>query len=416
MRALLALLALTVAVAAPAQQMVPMTTLEPIKAGVDAQDYDRIWRTTPVADYHENAVRIFAPPYAGSGAIIEIAKGSGTWAITNNHVVFNDETNSYSQNVYIVVNGKPVRMQLLAAWADHDLAVLYTEEDLGLKGLPIAGTMPEWGSQVEMLGFGGNTADLRHVGGTMHASPWWEMQVNFPCISGDSGGVFVHNGVIVGQNFGGPGHRGATYDSSGNPWPLVDPASSMSNPAILRACLEKIMATRGCLPRIVDNIQNWRYRRCQPRGGCSPQSPAQPRPDVPAPYPAPEPDPAPNAPEQGPCGPQGPAGLNGPQGPAGPVGETGPVGPAGPQGPMGLNGPRGERGPAGPAGPMGPAGRDVDLESLQKYIDQKVVDALDKAIDERPVKVEIYDEDGNKTEEGSFKLGGTLMLQYRNKH
>lgn len=83
---------------------------------------------------------------------------------------------------------------------------------------------------------------------------------------------------------------------------------------------------------------------------------------------------------------------------------------------MGLNGPRGERGPAGPAGPMGPAGRDVDLESLQKYIDQKVVDALDKAIDERPVKVEIYDEDGNKTEEGSFKLGGTLMLQYRNKH
>lgn len=413
--ALLVAPAFAVEVPPPIQApLTPQTTLEPVgvEAGLSMR-WDQVWDSSTPKDYHKNAVKVHAPPYAGSGCVIQKASGTGTWVITNNHVV--REGGKVSSNTYIALNGRRFSMQVVYANPQYDFAILYSSQDCGLEGLPVAAKTPGWGSDIEMLGFGGDTASLRHVKGKLQPSSWFKLQASFPCISGDSGGVFACGGVIIGQNFGGPGYRGAVRDGNGNRWPLVYPASSQTTAEEIASMLQTQMGRRGCAPRIIERISDFiRNNRPgliipKPRGD-QPEFLNPPQ-NIPPPYgngPVcdPIPDPAPDSPDcpAGPPGPVGPQGPIGPAGPSGPTGEVGPVGPAGPAGPQGL---QGERGPAGPG---------IDQESLERYIQDCVDDKLAEAFKELPpIKFEFYDEGGKKIDEESVKLGGTLRLQYKQK-
>lgn len=371
MNRFLAILAILVASAPAMSQMTPVTTLEPVYTGTAPEIHRRFWVDSPVADYQKSAVRVMAGGFGGSGAVIQMQQGSSTFAITNKHVVEN--VLGTDRRARIVYQDGTVQNVEVVYWSsENDLAVLYSHSPPKVDGLPVARESLPLGSEIEMLGFGGPTGELRHVIGKSVQSPYFDQAASFSCISGDSGGVFVQKGVIVGQNFGSHGIRGA-FSDGGSVWNLVHPASSRSTGAELADTLTSVCGRWGCIPRI------FQRPGCGPQG-CSPQPISSPDPVV---------DPQP-----------GPAGKPGPAGPAGPAGKDGERGPAGPQGPK------------GDPGPQGPPGASIDQAALEKYIQ----DCIDDKISKLPgIKVEVYDEDGEKVDEEDVKLGGVLRLQYLRK-
>ena len=71
------------AIASTTFAMEPMTNLVPVETGTSGGIHEKYWVDSPVAKYQENAVYIQAGPYAGSGAIIQLEDGNGTFGITN---------------------------------------------------------------------------------------------------------------------------------------------------------------------------------------------------------------------------------------------------------------------------------------------------------------------------------------------
>ena len=344
----------------------PMTNLVPIDTGTSAGVHQRYWKDSPVADYQRNAVIVRAGRFGGSGAIVQLEQGSSTFAVTNMHVV-EDVLGTDRRARIIYQDGVTQNVEVVYWSSENDFAVLYANSPPHTEGLPVARQSLPLGSPIEMLGFGGPNGTLRHVIGHSVQSPYFDQAASFACISGDSGGVFVQHGCIVGQNFGSHAISGAFIDG-GSQWNLVQPASSRSTGAEIADMLTSVCGRWGCRPRIF------------PRP-CLPQSPS------PSPVPPPE-QPSPQQPQAGPEGPQGQQGPRGERGPAGPVG------------------------PVGPVGPAGPAGNSPDLASIQKYIDEEI----GKRISGLPgIKVEVYDEGGRKVDEENVKLGGTLRLQYLKK-
>jgi hypothetical protein len=345
----------------------PMTNLVPIDTGTSAGVHQRYWKDSPVADYQRNAVIVRAGRFGGSGAIVQMEQGSSTFAITNMHVV--EGVLGTDRRARIIYQDGVTQDVEVVYWSsENDFAVLYANSPPHTEGLPVARQSLPLGSPIEMLGFGGPNGSLRHVIGHSVQSPYFDQAASFACISGDSGGVFVQQGCVVGQNFGSHAMSGA-FSDGGSQWNLVQPASSRSTGAEIADMLTSVCGRWGCRPRIF------------PRP-CLPQSPS--RPPVSPPVTPPE-QPVPPQPQAGPQGQQGPQGAQGPQGP---------------------QGPRGERGPAGPAGDS------PDLASIQRYIGEEI----DRRLKGLPgINVEVYDEGGQKVDEENVKLGGTLRLQYLKK-
>jgi len=372
------LLSLLLAIPATAQElnaplnapMQPITRLEPVSTAIGNEE--AIWDHADPAPYRDYVSRIVAGNQAGSGAVIASDSKDSWFFITNWHVL--DINGVPYRNPWVVIKGVKHVGETVYSSRQYDLAVVRFSGKSPVEGFPIADRQPASGSHVEMLGFGGPDPGLRHVQGVTSESRWFEFQVSFPCISGDSGGVFVNGGTVIGMNFGGPAIVGQHEG-----WSLVFPASSQSTAGILRDVLSSVFGRYGCRPRI-----------CQPRRR-APQAPQ--RPSVPPPYDKPAPKPQ--------------VGERGPQGPQGEQGRAGEAGPAGPVGPQGPQGPQGER------GPEGPRGRDAEIDDTA--IRAEIKRMINEELDRLPIHVEVYDEAGKKIDEESVRLGGTLRLQYLKK-
>lgn len=286
---------------ASSQEWQPITQMELVppanQTGFANRDNSDLWRSTPSANYHLAAVRVSCDQTraAGSGANV-LVDGNGTFVLTNHHVIEGTQTATVRS-----LDGLALRMQVIYADRDVDLAILYSPQRVFSTALPIYEGEVPLGADVELLGYGGPDPILRHVlGKKVNHRYGYKLSIDTYTVSGDSGGAMVYGGGIAGVNFGGPADKqwGSVRTASGN-WRLTRPASSQCDGFILKRILTQICQ---------------RYR-CQPR--CISQ-PKQTSPPVSQPVPTP--------------------GLRCEKGEKGDPGERGPAGPAGPQGPAGKDG------------------------------------------------------------------------------
>lgn len=376
------LVALLAGVASGQSLNAPVTTLEPVKQVETLIAQQEVhWRISPPAAYHQSAGFVRAGSQGGSGAVVATEGGSGWFFITNWHVL-EKGGGIVHMNPTVRIGGREYPGVTVYHAEQLDLAIIRFEGQPPVAGIPILDRDPAPGSRIEMLGFGGPTIGLRHVEGTYQPSEWFQFQADFASISGDSGGVFVHDGAIVGMNFGGPGvvgeHRG---------WPLVFPASSKTTASILRDVTTSMFGRWGCRPRVCSPGQPMPQ---QPQ--YAPIQPQQP-PPVPSPYPV---------------QPQQPQQLQGPPGPPGPPGADGSPGQQGPPGPPGAPGPPGSPGADGIQGPPGAPGvspEPVDERAMEDRIVQRLLNM-------KAFEFEQYDQNGQLRDRESVKIGGTLRLRY----
>ena len=370
----------------------PLTNLRP----VTQSSIETNWNWTQPKDYHKAIVRVRAGSSAGTGAIIE-HDGTGVVAITNHHVV------GSASNVQISTSHGSANARVLARYSNYDLAILYAPNASAHTALPVGAYVPQNGSDIEICGFGGpKSYTLRHFIGKL-INPYYGrgITVNTSVISGDSGSPMIHNGNVVGVNFGGPNR---TPSSTG--WSLVHPACSHINGPELAEVLTQICRPIGCQPRIIYGNPS-----PSPQGGSPlypPLQPQQPE-SLNPPENAPPSDPVP-APEP----------IKGEKGDQGPPGEQGPPGPKGDPGEVSneqlaaivvaikeelakdesLRGPQGVPGPPGPQGPPG-TGANVDMDQLVEEVIRRLP----------PIQPQWIDNDGNVIDSATVRLGETMPLR-----
>lgn len=305
----------------------PQTKLVPVQqqlTGFYNKDAaDRVWQRTPDSNYHHAVVRVSTSEgYAGTGAVVALAKGSGVFVITNHHVIESDR-GGVAMTTTVTGTGGSIKAGTVYHSAQLDLAIVYAQSATAWIGYPILNDVPPIGAEIELCGLGGPKASVNHRLAKRIQSRW-AFSIDTPCVSGDSGGPMLAYSygkpAICAVNFGGGPPRGAIADQGG-PWGLVYPASSNVTGPTLARVLTQVCNQYGCQPRIVQPQQ---YRVIpQQQFQAPPPQIQQPGNTAPGGQPG-EPSGSPDTGPQGPPGADGKDGEPGPPGPPGPPGEVTP--------------------------------------------------------------------------------------------
>jgi hypothetical protein len=199
--------------------LVPVQQPSQVAHESPAKTANEWWNWTRPASYHKAIVRVSVPGAAGTGCIVD-SDGEGIIVITNKHVIEGNSVATVSDGT------NNIKMNVLSAYEEHDLAVLYTKNATSKSGLPIGNYIPAKGTAIEICGFGGpESFTLRHFSGPM---------------------IDMENKAIVGVNFGGPNR---TPTSVG--WSLVHPACSHATGPELTQIVTGVCSPFGCRPRII---------------------------------------------------------------------------------------------------------------------------------------------------------------------
>lgn len=263
-------------------------------APVWAQTY---WRWTPSAPHHAAAVRIMSGSGGTCGALVEHNGQRGVLTCAHGkdapqcRVTFSDGT---------VATGacSPDKFQQDIAWIFVD--------NPKLTPLKIAAQSPAVGDTIEVLGFGGGQARLRHFAGRVTELTSRMTYVDCCVLNGDSGGAILNQAhEVVGVQSVGTGEHAPQITIGGSRWPVYQGSGAAPHPAI-SAFVGRVAANSQCGPGGCPAPRGWAGGG---DGGAYPPT-------------------DPPAVDSTPC-PPGPAGPVGPVGPQGPQGEPGPPGPEG---------------------------------------------------------------------------------------
>lgn len=216
----------------------PQTRMRPIGTQTSNSPY---WKWSDPASYHDSIVRVSVPNGAGTGVIIK-TEGTGVIVLTNHHVV-----DVYSAAT-VRTNYATSTFKVIYKSSSEDLAILYNRNaTVNGRGIPVGNYIPQIGEQVEICGYGGpESSRLRHFVGHVKEPEYpTSLSVNCAVISGDSGSPIIHNGCVVGVQFGGP-HRVEVPGS----WSLVGPCTShVTGPEL--AGIFRRYCPQGCTPQYV---------------------------------------------------------------------------------------------------------------------------------------------------------------------
>jgi hypothetical protein len=362
------------------------------------------WKWSAPAEHHAASVKVSQPKGAGSGVCVR-TEPRACFVLTNWHVV-----GEFPQVTVTWQDGRKATGDVIRTLAQPiDVALILVRQPPGdWIDLPLAANTPPVGTELEMIGFGGPLyGEARNFVAHMIEPTYSDdsIAMDAPSISGDSGGAMLHNGAIIGINYGGPKVTRYALSKSGKPIGLVYPATSGCNAELLRIWLTGICGPMGCQPQY--------GQPCQPQFGqpqfIQPNNPNVPRSDeqfyppkgmVPVPQPiAPLPivSPQPNIADQLAKNPEL---INA-------LAERLKKCPE-------LKGDPGKDGGPGPPGKDGTPGADgKDAAFSPEQIAQITAMAAQLAIQKLPpIQVETYDRSGKQIDKESYPYPGPIRLRY----